>query len=88
MDEIRKEIKDDDIKDDDILKSIQVAVSTTSGAEKDILRAYELHADADITKPSDAYCFIFFLGCTNLHHWLEESYDVSFGILDNHKLPH
>src|SRR5664280_473628 len=27
-----------------------------------------------------------FWGCTNLHHWLEETYGVSFSILDDHNL--
>lgn len=47
-----------EIKIDDNLKSIPVVVLTTSGAEKDILRAYELHANAYITKPLDFDRFI------------------------------
>jgi DNA-binding NarL/FixJ family response regulator len=42
-----------EIKEDKDLKSIPVVVLTTSGAEKDILRAYELHANAYVTKPLD-----------------------------------
>jgi DNA-binding NarL/FixJ family response regulator len=47
-----------EIKEDKDLKSIPVVVLTTSGAEKDILRAYELHANAYVTKPLDFDQFI------------------------------
>ena len=39
------------IKTDEALKLIPVVVLTTSGAEKDILQAYGLHANCYITKP-------------------------------------
>jgi two-component system response regulator len=39
------------IKTDEYLKHIPVVVLTTSGAEKDILQAYGLHANCYITKP-------------------------------------
>jgi len=42
-----------EIKEDDNLKNIPVVILTTSNAEKDILRAYDLHANAYITKPLD-----------------------------------
>jgi CheY-like chemotaxis protein len=42
-----------EIKDDDLLKNIPVVILTTSQSEKDILRAYELHANAYVTKPLD-----------------------------------
>jgi CheY-like chemotaxis protein len=42
-----------EIKEDDNLKNIPVVVLTTSGAEKDVIRAYELHANAYVTKPLD-----------------------------------
>ena len=42
-----------EIKEDPNLKKIPVVILTTSGAEKDILRAYDLHANAYITKPLD-----------------------------------
>jgi CheY-like chemotaxis protein len=40
------------------LKNIPVVVLTTSEAEKDILRAYDLHANAYVTKPIDFDQFI------------------------------
>jgi two-component system, chemotaxis family, response regulator Rcp1 len=42
-----------EIKKDSNLKNIPVVVLTTSNAEKDILRTYDLHANAYITKPLD-----------------------------------
>ncbi len=40
-----------DIKGDDALKRIPVVVLTTSRAEEDIVRSYNLHANAYVTKP-------------------------------------
>jgi len=40
-----------EIKQDDDLKRIPVVVLTTSKAEEDILRAYDLHANCYISKP-------------------------------------
>jgi CheY-like chemotaxis protein len=48
----------EDIKVDDDLKKIPVVVLTTSKAEEDILRSYNLHANAYITKPVDFDQFI------------------------------
>jgi CheY-like chemotaxis protein len=42
-----------EVKGDADLKRIPVVVFTTSQAEEDILRAYNLHANAYITKPVD-----------------------------------
>jgi CheY-like chemotaxis protein len=42
-----------EIKEDVILRRIPVVILTTSRAENDILRAYDLHANAYITKPLD-----------------------------------
>ncbi len=42
-----------EIKSDPELKSIPVVVLTTSKAEQDVLRAYNLHANCYITKPVD-----------------------------------
>ena len=42
-----------EIKKDSNLKNIPLIVLTTSTADKDILRAYDLHANAYITKPID-----------------------------------
>ena len=47
-----------EIKEDPALKSIPVVILTTSGAEKDVLKAYDLHANAYITKPLDFEQFI------------------------------
>lgn len=48
----------EEVKEDNNLKSIPIVILTTSGAEKDIHRAYELHANAYITKPLDFDQFI------------------------------
>lgn len=47
-----------EIKADDRLKSIPTVVLTTSEAEKDILKSYQLHCNAYITKPIDLHQFI------------------------------
>jgi CheY-like chemotaxis protein len=47
-----------EIKEDSNLKNIPVVILTTSGAEKDIIRAYELHANAYVIKPLDFDQFI------------------------------
>jgi CheY-like chemotaxis protein len=47
-----------EIKADDTLRSIPVVVLTTSDAEEDILRSYDLHANAYVTKPVDFDRFI------------------------------
>jgi CheY-like chemotaxis protein len=46
-----------DLKADPDLRSIPVVVLTTSQAEADILRSYELHANAYVIKPIDAAKF-------------------------------
>ncbi|MEU6486830.1 response regulator [Streptomyces sp. NPDC046887] len=46
------------IKSDEELALIPVVVLTTSSAEEDILRSYELHANAYVTKPVDLNQFI------------------------------
>lgn len=43
----------EEIKQDPILKRIPIVVLTTSKAEEDILRTYELHANCYINKPVD-----------------------------------
>lgn len=48
----------EEIKRDDQLRSIPVVVLTTSSAEEDILRSYQLHANAYVTKPVDLDQFI------------------------------
>jgi CheY-like chemotaxis protein len=47
-----------DIKADSDLKNIPVVVLTTSSAEQDIFRSYDLHANCYITKPVDLDQFI------------------------------
>jgi CheY-like chemotaxis protein len=47
-----------EIKSDPELRTIPVVVLTTSEAEEDILRSYELHANAYVTKPVDFDRFI------------------------------
>ncbi len=47
-----------EIKEDPRLRIIPVVVLTTSEAEKDIVKSYELHANCYITKPVDLEKFI------------------------------
>ncbi|MFA9414969.1 response regulator [Natrinema sp. HArc-T2] len=47
-----------ELKDDPALRSIPVIVLTSSSAEEDIARSYELHANAYLTKPVDPDEFI------------------------------
>ena len=46
-----------ELKADPALRTIPVVVLTTSQAETDILRSYELHANAYVIKPFDATRF-------------------------------
>ena len=46
------------IKQDDNLKRIPVVILTTSQAEQDIVKSYDLHANCYITKPVDLDQFI------------------------------
>ncbi len=47
-----------EIKEDDNLRRIPVVILTTSQDERDVLRAYELHANCYIAKPVDLDQFI------------------------------
>ncbi len=47
-----------EVKADPVLKRIPVVVLTTSQAEEDVLRAYDLHANCYITKPVDMEQFM------------------------------
>jgi len=47
-----------EIKNDDDLKRIPVVILTTSKAEEDVLRTYNLHANCYVTKPVDLEKFI------------------------------
>jgi len=55
-----------DIKSDPALRHIPVVVLTTSHAERDILQAYDLHANCYIVKPMD------FRGLTDVVRSVEE----------------
>lgn len=48
----------EEIKNDENLKRIPIVVLTTSKAEQDILKTYNLHANCYITKPVDLDQFI------------------------------
>ncbi len=48
----------EEIKADPLLRTIPVVILTTSEAERDIARAYDLHANCYITKPVDLDQFI------------------------------
>ncbi len=48
----------EEIKQDDKLKRIPVVILTTSEADRDILKTYNLHANCYITKPVDMDQFI------------------------------
>ena len=50
--EVLSEISDDE------LKSIPVVILTTSKAEEDVLKSYDLHANCYVTKPVDLDKFI------------------------------
>jgi CheY-like chemotaxis protein len=47
-----------EVKADESLRRIPVVVLTTSQAEEDILRSYDLHANAYVTKPVDFSRFV------------------------------
>jgi len=47
-----------DVKQDPALRHIPVVVLTSSEAEQDIVRAYELHANCYVTKPVDLDQFV------------------------------
>jgi CheY-like chemotaxis protein len=47
-----------DVKGDDDLRTIPIVVLTTSEAEEDVLKSYQLHANAYVTKPVDFERFV------------------------------
>ena len=51
-----------EVKADPALKRIPVVILTTSRAEEDVLRAYELHANCYVTKPVDLAQFMKIVG--------------------------
>jgi CheY-like chemotaxis protein len=48
----------EDVKGDPDLRRIPIVVLTTSEAEEDVLRSYDLHANAYVTKPVDFERFV------------------------------
>jgi CheY-like chemotaxis protein len=48
----------EDVKADPDLRRIPIVVLTTSEAEEDVLRSYDLHANAYVTKPVDFDRFV------------------------------
>jgi CheY-like chemotaxis protein len=58
-----------EIKSDVTLRRIPVIVLTTSQAQDDILRAYDLHANCYVTKPGDLDEFIRTIRCLD-EFWL------------------
>jgi chemotaxis family two-component system response regulator Rcp1 len=59
----------EELKNDPALRTIPVVVLTTSRAESDILRSYELHANCYITKPVEFSKFIDVIKSVE-HFWL------------------
>ena len=60
----------EELKTDAALRSIPVVVLTTSRAEQDVLRAYELQANCYITKPVDFKKFLEVVRSIE-HFWLQ-----------------
>jgi len=58
------------LKSDDDLKRIPVVVLTSSEAEEDVVRSYELHANAYLTKPVDFDGFLDIVASLE-EFWLE-----------------
>lgn len=61
------------IKGDDQLRLIPIAVLTTSDADKDIREAYELHANCYLRKPVDLDGFFSTIRAA-AHFWLDVAY--------------
>lgn len=57
----------EEIKNDANLKSIPVVVLTTSSAEEDILRSYNLHANCYVVKPVEFHSFV--KAIQSIHHF-------------------
>jgi CheY-like chemotaxis protein len=47
-----------EVKQDEDLRTIPIVVLTTSEAEEDVLKSYQLHANAYVTKPVDFERFV------------------------------
>ncbi len=52
----------EEIKNDPQLRRIPVVILTTSDAEQDVLKSYDLHANCYVTKPVDMDSFISVVG--------------------------
>jgi CheY-like chemotaxis protein len=58
-----------EVKADPVLRSIPVVVLTTSKAEEDIVKSYDLHVNCYITKPVDMQSFLDIIKSIS-HFWL------------------
>src|ERR1700690_4623775 len=58
-----------EIKEDDNLKRIPVVILTTSRAEEDVIKSYNLHCNCYITKPIDLHQFLHVVKCIE-EFWL------------------
>jgi two-component system, chemotaxis family, response regulator Rcp1 len=60
----------EEVKQDPVLRTIPIVILTTSAAEQDILRSYNLHANCYITKPVDLNQFVRVVNYIQ-DYWLE-----------------
>jgi two-component system, chemotaxis family, response regulator Rcp1 len=60
----------EEVKQDPILRTIPIVILTTSAAEQDILKSYNLHANCYITKPVDLNQFVRVVNYIQ-DYWLE-----------------
>ncbi len=60
------------IKGDESLKTIPTIILTTSGAQADILKSYQLHANAYVSKPLQLDAFQSLVSCIN-EFWLTKA---------------
>lgn len=60
----------EEIKADETLRRIPVVVLTTSSADEDIVRSYNLHANCFITKPVDLNSFVTIVKSIE-HFWFQ-----------------
>jgi CheY-like chemotaxis protein len=60
----------EDVKDDESLRRIPVVILTSSDAEEDVVKSYERHANAYLTKPVDFEGFLEIIGALE-DFWLE-----------------
>jgi CheY-like chemotaxis protein len=72
------------IKQDESLRLIPIAVLTTSDAERDIREAYELYANCYLRKPVDLDGFFDTIR-TAAHFWLKVAYTPSDLEADSHQ---